>query len=81
MEAFGTHHGEFVLVEMVLWSIADLTSRFDPFLHRLREYLRSTAAHNHVSDHEWVRTLHCNILPFLEAFVQPRNGFLSRAAM
>jgi len=70
-----------ILVEMVLWSIADLTSRFDPPFHRFREYLSSTAAYNHGSDHERVVPLHCNIHPFLEAFVQPRNGFLSRAAM
>ena len=66
---------------MVLWSIADLTSRFDPFLHRLIEYLGSTATDDHGSDHERIVPLHCNIHPFLEAFVQPRNGFLSRAAM
>ncbi len=66
---------------MVIWSIADLTSRFDPFLHRLREYLRSTATDDNGSDHERIVPLHCSNHPFLEAFVQPRNGFLSRATM
>ena len=81
MEAFRSQREEFILVEMVLWGIADLTSQFDPFLHRLREYLGSTATDDHGSDHERIVPLHCNIHPFLEAFVQPRNGFLSRAAM
>ncbi len=81
MEAFRSQREEFILVEMVLWGIADLTSQFDPFLHRLREYLGSTATDDHGSNHERVRTLHCSNHPFLEAFVQPRNDFLSRAAM
>ena len=34
----------FILVEMVLWSIVDLTSQFDPPLHHLYEYLRSSTA-------------------------------------
>ena len=81
MEAFGTQREEFILVEMVLWGIADLTSRFDPLLRHLREYLRSTAADDHGSDHERIVPLHCNIHPFLEAFVQLCNGFLSCATM
>ena len=44
-------------------------------------YLSSAAAYNQGSDHERVQTLHCSIHPFLEAFIQLSNGFLSRAAM
>ena len=66
---------------MVLWGVADVTSPFDPLLHRLHEHLRSAAAYDHDSNHEWVVPPHGSIHPHLEAFVQPDCGLLPRAAV
>ncbi len=66
---------------MVLRSVADLTSRFDPLLHRLREYLGTLSTDDHGSDHKWVVPSHGSIHPHLKAFIQLRDGFLSWTAV